>query len=271
VDAGHHPGRNSSRRAHAAATTGWEGFLLQAGRHAPAPAGVNGADGVNGANGANEANGLDPAASIAGKRIVRRGQALYRANDTFANLYIVTAGSLKTVMFHSEGREQISDFPLAGDLLGLDGLGSGRHTCDAIALEDSQLCVIPFLLLEQRCRDHASVQHRLHRLMGAEIVREQKFFMLLARMCADERLADFLTNMSRKLSACGYSAHEFNLRMTREDIGNHLGLKLETVSRTFSRFQANGYVGVQQKHITILDYPALHRIAIGKPDAHPAA
>jgi CRP/FNR family transcriptional regulator len=207
---------------------------------------------------------LEAAAQPAGKRLVRRGQTLYRANDIFTNLYIVNTGSLKTVMFHSEGREQIADFPLAGDLLGLDGLGSGHHTCDAIALEDTQLCVIPFLLLEQRCRDRASVQHRLHRLMGAEIVREQKFFMLLGRMSADERLADFLTNMSRKLSACGYSAHEFTLRMTREDIGNHLGLKLETVSRTFSRFQAKGYVGVQQKHITILDYAALHRIATGK-------
>lgn len=212
----------------------------------------------------NGATDLSDAPLATGKRAVKRGQTLYRANDTFTSLFIVAAGSLKTVMFHSEGREQIVDFPITGDLLGLDGLSTGRHSCDAIALEDTQLCVIPFQALEQRCRDQAPVQHQIHRLMGAEIAREQKFFMLLGRMCAEERLAEFLTNMSQKLSACGYSPNEFNLRMTREDIGNHLGMKLETVSRTFSRFQAHGYLDVHQKQVRILDHAALERIAVGK-------
>ncbi|OZI31249.1 hypothetical protein CAL29_25320 [Bordetella genomosp. 10] len=196
-----------------------------------------------------------------GWRMVRRGQPLYRAGDEFSHLYAVVSGSLKTVLFHSEGREQICGFPSVGDLLGMDGIDAGRHACDAIALEDTQVCVIPFSMLEQRCRQAAATQHHLLRLMSAEIVREQRFFMLLGRMSADERLASFLVGTSNKLSARGYSPSEFHLRMTREDIGNHLGMKLETVSRTFSKFQAQGWISVRQKHVTLHDVDALRALS----------
>ncbi|WP_156414204.1 helix-turn-helix domain-containing protein [Bordetella sp. N] len=196
-----------------------------------------------------------------GWRMVRRGQPLYRAGDEFGNLYAVVSGSLKTVLFHNEGREQICGFPGVGDLVGMDGIDTGHHACDAVALEDTQVCVIPFNTLEQRCRQAATTQHHLLRLMSAEIVREQRFFMLLGRMSADERLASFLVAMSNKLSARGYSSSEFHLRMTREDIGNHLGMKLETVSRTFSKFQAQGWITVKQKHVALLDVAALRALS----------
>ncbi len=201
------------------------------------------------------------ASLTSGWRMVRRGQPLYRAGDEFGNLYAVVTGSLKTVLFHSEGREQICGFPTVGDLLGMDGIDTGHHICDAVALEDTQVCVIPFHTLEQRCRQAAATQHHLLRLMSAEIVREQRFFMLLGRMSADERLASFLVGMSNKLSARGYSSSEFHLRMTREDIGNHLGMKLETVSRTFSKFQAQGWISVRQKHIALRDMDALRGLS----------
>ncbi|MFC4273658.1 helix-turn-helix domain-containing protein [Achromobacter aloeverae] len=203
----------------------------------------------------------DGASLASGWRMIRRGQPLYRTGDVFGHLYAVVSGSLKTVLFHSEGREQICGFPGVGDLLGMDGIDTGRHACDAIALEDTQVCIIPFDMLEQRCRQAAATQHHLLRVMSAEIVREQRFFMLLGRMSADERLASFLVGMSNKLSARGYSASEFHLRMTREDIGNHLGMKLETVSRTLSKFQAQGWISVRQKHVALRDLQALRTLS----------
>jgi len=200
-------------------------------------------------------------AAPAGCRSVKRAQTLYRSGDAFHSVYAVVSGCLKVVLFHSEGREQICGFPSAGDLLGLDGIHAGYHTSDVIALEDSQVRVIPFGALEARCRQTAAVQHHILRLMSAEIVREQHFFMLLGGMSAEERLAAFLVSNSAKLAARGYSPHEFHLRMTRQDIGNHLGMKLETVSRTFSKFQVRGLITVNQKHVTLRDLPALQALA----------
>jgi CRP/FNR family transcriptional regulator len=96
--------------------------------------------------------------------------------------------------------------------------------------------------------------------MSREIVRDHGVMMLLGSMRAEERLAAFLLNMSQRFTARGFSPSEFHLRMTRDEIGSYLGLKLETVSRAFSRFQDEGLVAVQQKHIRILDTPGLKRI-----------
>jgi len=166
----------------------------------------------------------------------------------------------KTKLLLEDGREQVTGFHMAGELMGMDGIGTERHTCDAVALEDSEVCVIPFERLEGLSREMEALQHHFHKVMSREIVREHGVMMLLGSMRAEERLAAFLLNLSQRLSTRGYSPNEFNLRMTREEIGSYLGLKLETVSRVFSRFQEEGLIAVQQKNIRILDAAGLRKL-----------
>jgi CRP/FNR family transcriptional regulator len=194
------------------------------------------------------------------RRPVKRGEYLFRAGDRFESLYAARTGFFKTKLLLEDGREQVTGFHMAGELMGLDGIGPEHHTCDAVALEDSDVCVIPFERLEGLSREMEALQHHFHKVMSREIVREHGVMMLLGSMRAEERLAAFLLNLSQRLSTRGYSAQEFNLRMTREEIGSYLGLKLETVSRVFSRFQEEGLIAVQQKNIRILDTARLREI-----------
>jgi CRP/FNR family transcriptional regulator len=197
------------------------------------------------------------------RRTVKRGEHLFRAGDKFDSLYAARTGFFKTKLLLEDGREQVTGFHMAGELMGLDGIGPERHTCDAVALEDSDVCVIPFERLEGLSREMEALQHHFHKVMSREIVREHGVMMLLGSMRAEERLAAFLLNLSQRLSTRGYSAHEFNLRMTREEIGSYLGLKLETVSRVFSKFQEEGLIAVQQKNIRILNTAGLREIVGG--------
>jgi CRP/FNR family transcriptional regulator, anaerobic regulatory protein len=165
---------------------------------------------------------------VCATRMIRRGNALYRVNDPFRHIYRVRMGTFKTVMMHRDGREQITGFPLAGDVLGFDGISTGHHGQDAVALEDSSVCVIPFHLLESVGREYKGIQQYLHRLMGNEIVRESGQMLVLGTLSAEQRMAAFLLDLSARLRARGYCATQFNLRMTREEIGNYLGMQLES-------------------------------------------
>jgi CRP/FNR family transcriptional regulator len=195
--------------------------------------------------------------TICSTRTVRRGESLYRANDTFQSVYAVRLGSFKTVVMHRDGREQVTGFNLAGEMLGLDGVHTDRHSCDAIALEDSSVCIIPFSVLEGLCHDMKSMQQHVHRMMSGEIVRESGLMMLLGTMTAEQRVAAFLLNLSQRLKTLGYSAAEFNLRMTREEMGSYLGMKLETVSRMFSKLHKDELVETHGKQIRIVDFEGL--------------
>jgi CRP/FNR family transcriptional regulator len=194
------------------------------------------------------------------RKRVKRGESLYGAGDGFNSLYAVRSGFFKTNVILEDGRDQVTGFHMPGEILGLDGIGTDRHTCNALALEDGEVCVIPFSRLEEVSREVRNLQHQFHKVMSREIVRDQGIMMLLGTMRAEERLAAFLINLSQRFVARGYSPSEFHLRMTREEIGSYLGLKLETVSRIFSRFQEQGLVSVQQKHIRILDTEGLKRM-----------
>ena len=194
------------------------------------------------------------------RRRVKRGDPLFKAGDTFNALYAIRSGFLKTTVLNSDGREQVTGFQMGGELLGLDGIGSGSYNGNAVALEDSEVCVLPFALIEDLGREIPAIQRNLHAVLSREIVRDHGVMMLLGSMSAEERLAAFLLNLSRRFTARGYSASDFHLRMTREEIGSYLGLKLETVSRLFSRFQADGLIEVQQKHVRILDIPGLEQL-----------
>jgi CRP/FNR family transcriptional regulator len=194
------------------------------------------------------------------RRRVRRGEALFAAGDEFKSVYSVRSGFFKTSVTDGEGREQVTGFFMGGELLGLDGLGSGRYHGTAIALEDSEVCVLPYALIEKISADVPALQRHLHAVLAREIVRDHGVMMLLGSMRAEERLATFLLNLSKRFTARGYSPAEFNLRMTREDLGSYLGLKLETVSRLFSRFHDEHLIEVQQKHVRILDAQGLAQL-----------
>jgi CRP/FNR family transcriptional regulator len=185
-----------------------------------------------------EMNTLDDL--VTNRRPVHRGEALFHAGDPFAALYAVRTGFFKTTVSAADGRDQVTGFQMAGELIGLDGISSDRHTCDAVALEDSQVCMIPYGQLESLSREFTHLQHQFHKIMSREIVRDHGVMLLLGSMRAEERLAAFLLNLTQRLQARGFSPSALVLRMTREEIGSYLGLKLETVSRTFSKFQDDG-------------------------------
>lgn len=194
---------------------------------------------------------------ISTRRRIKRGDHLYRAGEAFDSIYAIRSGFFKTDVLLEDGRDQVTGFQMAGELLGLDGISTEHHTCNAIALEDSEICSIPFSRLETLSREIHNLQHHFHKVMSREIVRDHGVMMLLGTMRAEERLAAFLLNLSQRFTARGFSHAEFYLRMTREEIGSYLGLKLETVSRAFSRFQEEGHIAVQQKHIRILNVNGL--------------
>ena len=196
------------------------------------------------------------------QRKIKRQQPLYRTNDSFEAIYAIRTGSFKTDVLLEDGREQVTGFQMTGEILGLDGIGTEVHTCNAIALEDSEVCVISYTKLEELARVIEGLQHQFHKVMSREIVRDHGVMMLLGSMRAEERLAAFLLNMSQRFAARGFSATEFYLRMTREEIGSYLGLKLETVSRAFSHFQEEGLIFVQQKHIRILKSDGLRKLIL---------
>lgn len=200
---------------------------------------------------------------VATRRNVSRGDTLFRAGDGFQSLFAVRTGFFKTSVSSEDGRDQVTGFQMAGELLGLDGIGTDSHTCDAIALEDSQVCVIPYSQLEDLSREFSELQRQFHRIMSREIVRDHGVMLLLGSMRAEERLAAFLLNLTQRLQARGFSASALVLRMTREEIGSYLGLKLETVSRTFSKFQDEGILEVKQRQIRILDQDKLHNLVNG--------
>ena len=191
------------------------------------------------------------------RRRIKEGEALYHEGERFQFIYAVRSGTLKSSLNLKDGREQVTGFQMAGELLGLDGLASGKHASSAIALEDSEICAIPYAHLTELAAVSPDLHIAMSRMMSREIVREHGLMMLLGSMNAEQRLASFLLNISQRLKARGYSATEFHLRMMRVDIGSYLGMKLETVSRTFSAFQQQGLLSVDKKHIRILDLEAL--------------
>jgi CRP/FNR family transcriptional regulator len=194
------------------------------------------------------------------RKTVPRGQTLFRTGDTFQSLYAVRTGFFKTCVTAEDGRDQVTGFQMAGELLGLDGIGTDRHACDSVALEDSTVCVIPYHQMEDLARELGDLQRVFHKIMSREIVRDHGVMLLLGSMRAEERLAAFLLNLTQRLHLRGFSQSAVVLRMTREEIGSYLGLKLETVSRTFSRFHEEGILDVKQRDIRIADPEALKRL-----------
>ena len=211
-------------------------------------------------------DGMDQLEVIIGhRRCVKKRDTLYRPGDPFTALFAVRLGTFKTLLLAEDGREQITGCVLPSEILGLDGLGDERYACQAIALEDSEVCVLPFHRLEGLARDVPALRQNLYRLLSKDIRRDQDMMMLLGSRTAEERLALFLLDLAERYQALGYSSSEFILRMTREEIASYLGLKLETVSRLFSRLQEEGLIQVQGRAIKMLDTAAFKRL-VGRRD-----
>jgi CRP/FNR family transcriptional regulator len=200
---------------------------------------------------------------VQAQRPVSRGRALFQAGDSFEALYAVRTGFFKTCATAEDGREQVTGFQMPGDLLGLAALDAGRHTVDAVALEDAQVCVIPFESLEAPSSGAHVLQRQLLKVMSRLIVRDHGVMLLLGSMRAGQRLAAFLLNLAQRLQALGYSGSALVLRMTREEIGSYLGMKEETVSRTFSSLQEAGLLEIKQRELRILDVAGLQKRVSG--------
>ena len=202
------------------------------------------------------------------RKKIKQGDLLFENGEIFTSLYAIRTGFFKTSVASEDGREQVTGFQMAGEIIGLDGIVNDQHSCDAVALEDAEVCVMPFDRIEEISREVTALQHHVHKIMSREIVREHGVMLLLGSMRAEERLAAFLLNLVQRLHSRGFSQTELVLRMTREEIGSYLGLKLETVSRTFSKFVDDGIVEVKQRHVKILDPEALQRLVNTQPQCH---
>jgi len=199
-------------------------------------------------------NDLDRLDSIIDrKRPLLRGDHLFRIGDPFQCLYAVRSGSLKTYATSEDGQEQVMGFHLPGELIGLDAIAEGDHPLAAKALETTSICEIPFHDLEALGTQLPGLQHQLLRVMSKEIRDDEHNMVILGQKSAEERLASFLIALSNRLMRRGFSANQFNLSMSRSDIGDYLGLALETVSRLFTRFQNEGLLRVDRKHIELID------------------
>ncbi|MDH5483632.1 MAG: fumarate/nitrate reduction transcriptional regulator Fnr [Gammaproteobacteria bacterium] len=206
------------------------------------------------------------------RKPLQKGEYLFQNGNTFTSIYAVRSGSIKTYTESEQGDEQITGLYLPGEILGLDAIHNNQHPCSAIALETTSLCEIPFNILEELSEAVPGLYHQLFRIMSKEIASDEALLMLMAQKNAEERLAAFLINMSTRLKQRNFSETEFHLSMSRKDIGNYLGLTIETISRTFSRFQNDGLLTTQRKYVNILKLNELKAIAgIGRHAAENSA
>ncbi len=187
----------------------------------------------------------------------KAGQRVHTIGQPFEMLYVVYSGFLKSVIIDDNGHEQVVSFPMKGDLLGVDAIHGNVHATEVVALTPCELILVPFKTLTALGRAQPDLEVALYGVMGRELAREQSLISALGSLGAEARVARFLAFMSSRFEEMGYSGKQFNLRMTREEIGNYLGLTLETISRTLSAFAAAGLISVELRNVILHDIPAL--------------
>jgi CRP/FNR family transcriptional regulator len=201
--------------------------------------------------------------------IVRRqqpyqpGQHIFRAGDRGQSLFAVRSGALKSYCTTEDGDEQVLGFTLPGEMVGLDGMNDGCYASSSVVLETSSVCELPYDSLEEMCHTLPGLNRQMMRVVSKEISSDQGMLLLLGKRTAEDRLAAFLLSMSSRYHSRGLSATEFNLPMSRQDIGNYLGLAIETVSRLFANFQKNQLLTVSRRQIVLTDLPRLHAMVEG--------
>lgn len=199
-------------------------------------------------------------------RPLKKGEFLFRQGDAFNSVFAVRSGALKTFSLSDSGDEQITGFHLPSELVGLSGMDSEAYPVSAMALETTSVCEIPFERLDELSVQLPQLRRQLMRIMSREIRDDQQMMLLLSKKTADERIATFLVNLSARFRARGFSANQFRLAMSRNEIGNYLGLAVETVSRVFTRFQQNQLLEAEGKEVHILDPIELCALAGGNLD-----
>lgn len=195
------------------------------------------------------------------KRMLKRGEILYRAGENFTCVYAIRSGSVKTYVSTDDGRLQITGFHIPGELLGLNGLDEKRYTCEAMALESTSVCEISLECFEDFVRQIPSLNYQMLRMMSKEIRHNQELMLLLGKKNAEERLASYLLSLSRRFAMRNYSSTQFNLSMSRGDIGDYLGIAEETVCRLFTRFQEEGLITTERRLIVLKDIKRLSEVA----------
>jgi CRP/FNR family transcriptional regulator, anaerobic regulatory protein len=203
---------------------------------------------------------------IKGSRPIQKNKHIFRGDDTFQAFYAVRSGSVKVYTLNESGEEQIIGFYFPGEILGFDAVEEHKHACSAVALETTTVCSIPYDKLNEVSSEIPNLQDQVFRLMSREITKENKLLLTISKRSAEERIATFLISLSSRFYKLGYSAREFNLPMSRQDIGNYLGLTIETVSRLFTKFQKNGLIKIDKKRVSIEDMHTLHAICDGFAD-----
>lgn len=198
---------------------------------------------------------------------LKKGESLYRHGEPLDAVYSIRFGTLKTEYCLEDGRQQVIGFHLPGEILGLDGIGDGHYQSEAIALEESEVCIIRYEAFEDLAQQIPALQKQFHRILSRELTQDQRHLLSLGSLRAEERLAVFLLNLSQRLAARGYQNNEFNLRMSRVEIGSYLGIQIETVSRMLSRFAESGLIQIKQRHIKLIDMNGLYELAgLPNPD-----
>ena len=215
-----------------------------------------------------EVNGPDtdlrlPETIVRNRRLLKRGDLLYRIGEPKRSLYAIRSGSVKTYVMTDDGRMQITGFHISGELLGLGAIASSHSTSEARVLETTMVCEVPLDVLEMYCDETPSVRQQIINIMSNEILDNQELMLLLGKKNADERLATFLFGFSRRFQKRNYSPSKFNLSMSRSDIGNYLGMAEETVCRVFTRFQDDGLLTTERRQVQIHDLARLKAIAHG--------
>lgn len=211
-----------------------------------------------------EATDIDKLDSIIQRgRPLRKGDHVFRQNDPFKAVYAVRSGTLKSYSTSDNGEEQVTAFYFPGEILGMDGISKNRHLSSAVALETAAICEIPFELLGDLSIRVPSLQRHFFQLMSQEIAEDQELITMLSKNSAEQRVAALLLSISARNVRRKLSATAFRLTMSRSEIGNYLGLTVETVSRTFSRFQKSGLIKADGKEVTILDAQQLREAANG--------
>ncbi|AZZ97896.1 MULTISPECIES: FNR family transcription factor [Pseudoalteromonas] len=195
------------------------------------------------------------------KKPLHKGDFLFESGSELNAIFAVRSGSFKSYTISEQGDEQITGFHLAGDLVGFDAINKMQHQSFAQALETSMVCEIPFDTLDELAGKLPKLRQQIMRLMSSEINYDQEMLLLLNKKTAEERLATFIFNLSNRFGERGFSRKEFRFTMTRGEIGNYLGLTVETISRLLSRFQKAEIIKVEGKFITILDIDELAKAA----------
>lgn len=195
------------------------------------------------------------------KRPLHKGDMLFNAGTAQKSLYAVRTGSFKTFTMTDQGEQQITGFHLPGDIVGFDGLNLQMHPGYAEALETAMVCEIPLPNLEQLLDKLPRLRQQMMRLMSQDIQADQQMMLLLNRKTAEQKLASFISQLAQRFASRGFSATEFRLTMTRSDIGNYLGLTVETISRLLTKMMRDELINVDGKLITLRNEQGLKSLA----------